>query len=285
VRGSSLVAASLLGVAVVIPVVVQTQPAEASCTPASDVWIRLAKPAVIAPGATVVIPMTWGVKPLPGNSYNNGTIINSVRWRISVDSGLTIKAAVEKDPLSTSRLQISVPAHVTGSTASFDMQLGSSPLTKRAGLVTVRLSPSAAPGSKVRVRASIGVYAGSMGSSCLADYHPGDNASTVYVMATGSPKPPTHSASPTPTPSTASPTPSLSPSPSTSPSTSDSPSPSPTPSETALALPLPTPGPSGSGSGTVPVALVVVGSGGVGAALLGGGFVLRRWRRPRPDIS
>ncbi len=274
-----LLVTALLGATVLGPAVAVSTPAAASCTPIEDLWIHLTQPATVHAGQSVTVAMQWGVKPIPPNGYDNGTIVGDVRWRISVETGATITSAAEKDPASTDPSGRSYPATISGTTASYDLMLGSSPLTARGGWAAVRLGSTVSAGSKVRLSASIGTYATGI---CTTDYRPSDNASTVYLTVPGSPKP-----KPKPSPtvtrtSTAKPTTTATPTATGSATPTATPTSSPTPSPTVSGMAAPAQVPARTGSAGSAV-LAVTGAGGVGAVLVGGFFLLHRRRGSRPE--
>jgi hypothetical protein len=194
--------------------------------------------------------------------------------------GATITSAVEKDPPPTGFGQTS-PEVISGSTATFEMDPGTSPLNPRGALVTVRLSSSVPAGGTVEFRATIDTYR----SYCATDYRPADNVSTVFLSVPGSPpQKPTPTPKPTPksTPkSTPKPTPRPSPSVSTPPSPTLSPPASPSTTARGSAAAAPAPGPVPTASHGLAVALTVGGAGIGGAVLVGRVLVLRR--RVGPD--
>jgi hypothetical protein len=271
-RVQRVLAALAVAFAALAPAALGATAAAATCTPQVDLWIHLGQPSASKVGGQVTVPITWGVHPLPGFGFDSGTIVNDVRWQVRVGAGLTIKAAAERDPLGTVSVLRDLPATISATTATLELGAGTSPPVKRSGYVTVRVGPSAA-GGRPTLRASIGTYIPSKGSTttlCLRDYRPGDNVSTVALKIAPAPTPtpsrtPTASAPATPTPTA-----------------TDSASPSDTPSDTpsSSAVAVAAPPPVAPASGGIPTAVVIAGAGGGAAALAAAGTVLVKRRRP-----
>lgn len=274
-RVSRFAAAGLMAAAALAPLAA-APPAQASCTPEVDLWIRLGHAGAAHAGATVTVPFTWGVKPLPPYGYDTGTIVNDERWRISVSGGATLINAYEKDPRATQANGKSFPAQISGSVATFEILVGTSPVNPRGGYVTLRLPGAATHATTVRVRASITTFtpaAGGVGSTtCTTDYRPNDNVSSLSLVVAAKP------VASTPTPTPTSPTPTATPTPTPSPTPSD-PTPTPTPSAGGSALPTDSTADVQPPDRGVPAAVVIGGAGGTAAILVGGATVLLRRRR------